>query len=354
MSSSTSDATVEDGPLDLAVLFVDLIGSSEFASVLGLREYAQYVDSFEAVCREQCRHYFEVYLEGKYQYGRDYELQAIGDELVVFMHTGKPRNDVYQLLCLAIALKCGWLGVPLNAQRIASGMASAELAAGVHFGKVWARRTDAGYHKRGFAINLAKRTESASRDGERFRVFVTDPAFKQVNRRMRNLIFGPRQVLAMKGVLIPVGVYEVFESFVDPGERLAPAFAASFNSVAREALAANSFDLWIHSCLQVYEERQRKCVSDECVMLCENVLRIDPRNAVALYYAGQGAQERGALETAALYLSDLVRFWPALADGWLEYGRLLKRQGRLVEARTALLQARRNGVSNEEEELPEV
>ena len=38
--------------LETAVLFVDLVASSEFASVLGLREYAEYVDSFEQVCRE--------------------------------------------------------------------------------------------------------------------------------------------------------------------------------------------------------------------------------------------------------------------------------------------------------------
>lgn len=356
--AAAPETSVVDGPQDVAILFVDLVGSSEFASVLGLREYAQYVDSFEHLCRRQCRYHFETYLKGNYQEGRDYEFRTLGDELVVYLHTGYPHNDVYQLICLAIVLKCGWLGMPLNAARIAGGNSSAELAAGIHCGKVWATRQNGrsdecvqSFHRRGFAINVAKRVESASREGTRFRIFVSDPAFKRVSRRMRNLVFGPRQTVPMKGVVVPVGVFEVVESFVNPGPRLAPEFAEEFARVGRAALQANSLDLWIHSCMQISENARDERVTDERLELCQDALRIDPRNAVALYYAAQAFRERNDLANARLYLEDMTRHWPGLADGWLEYGRLLKLAGETDSARTAILQARRFGVSHQEEPL---
>jgi hypothetical protein len=182
-------------------------------------------------------------------------------------------------------------------------------------------------------------------------VLLSDPAFKQLNRRMRNLMFGPRHVLPMKGVVVPIGVHEVVESFVDPSKRLAPRFADGFGEVARLALASNTFDLWIHSCLQTWEEHLRGQVTDECLGLCERVLNIDPRNAVALYHAAQGKRERDDFETARLYLMDLVHCWPSFGDGWLEMGRLCKLIGDAARARECILQARRFGVSAEEESL---
>jgi class 3 adenylate cyclase len=351
--SRDADVNVE-GPLNTAVLFVDLVSSSEFASVLDLRDYAEYVQSFRELCREQCKYYFSTFLGDRYEEGLDYEIQGVGDELAVFLHTGRLHNDVYQLVCLAIALKCGWLAAPLNVQRIRSGINSAELAVGIHCGTVWARRDERGFAKCGFAINIAKRCEAASRDGQHFRILLSDPAFKQVNRRMRNLLFGPRQVVQMKGIVVPVGVHELYESFVNPMPRLLPRCQTEFPEVARAALASNTFDLWTHSCLQVWEEATTGCISESCLRLCEQTLNIDPRNAAALYYSAQGIRERGDMESARLYLEDLVRYWPNFGDGWLELGRVLKTLGMLSEARRALLQSRRCGIDPAEEELPQL
>ena len=281
-------------------------------------------------------------------------MRPIGDELAVFMHTNWPWDDIYQLVCLAITIKCAWLGCPLNAQRLADGMGTAELAAGIHYGKVWAHRAERGFAKQGFAINVAKRVESASREGDRFRVFVSDPAYKLINRRMRNLIFGPRRLAAMKGVVVPIGVHELIESFVGVRRRLAPEFHGDFERVAGEALAANTFDLWIHSCLQVWsEERHGGRVTDVAFDQCKALLKTDPRNPVALYYAAQAARERDDPETALLYLEDLTRHWPSLADGWLELARCYRHRGDLARARQGVLQARRHGARPSEESLPE-
>jgi hypothetical protein len=65
----------------------------------------------------------------------------------------------------------------------------------------------------------------------------------------------------------------------------------------------------------------------------------------------QGARERGDLASARLYLEDLTHAWPGFADGWLELGRLLKKLNDPAAAHEAILQARRNGVTVEEEPL---
>jgi class 3 adenylate cyclase len=346
-----------DGELETAVLFVDLVASSDFASVLGLKEYATYVDSFEQLCREQCHYFFETLHKDKgWRAGRDYDFRFLGDELVVFMHTDNARQNIYQLLALAITLKCGWLGTPLNASRVAGGAPSAELAAGIHIGSVWAKFSDGGYKRRGFAINVAKRIESASREGQHYRIYMSDPAMKRVNRRSRNILFSPRKIVQMKGVVVPIGVYEVVDSFLDPKTRLAPELFKRFRKVALQAIGANSFDLWIHSCLQVSEEARNHGkkikVTDENLELCRRTLNIDPKNACALHHAAQAMRERKDFESSRLYLEDLTNYWPGFADGWLELGRVLNKMKDTAGARHAILQARRCGVPPEEESLP--
>ncbi len=344
----------DSGELHTSILFVDLVSSTDLAAAVGLEEFASFGRAFRATCLEQCRYFFEsrTRKRGYERDGRHYEFRVEGDELVVFLHTDRPHDDVYQLICLAIALKCAWLGVAPNAARLASGRPTFEIAAGIHSGPVWATRTDLGFDRSGFAIHLAKRVESASRQGERFRIFVSDPAFKLINRRMRNLLFGPRMVAALKGMAPTIGVYELIDSFVDPSRRMTPEARKTFAETARAALATNTFDLWIHSCLQVSEGAGRDVPSEEAVRLCRQVLNIDPENPVALFYAAEGETGRGNPETARLYLEDLTRSWPTLADGWLVLGRLLLVLGEESEARRCILQARRHGAAIGEEPLP--
>lgn len=319
-----------------------------------MREYATYLDSFEDVCCGQCDYYFQTFHGGKFRRGVDYDWKFLGDELAVFVHSGRPANNVYQLVGLAITLKCGWLGMPPNMERVRCGFPSAELAAGVHTGTVWATPRDGRWFLRGSTINIAKRVESASRTGEHFRIFVSDPAFKRIGRKVRNLLFSPRQVVGMKGVVLPVAVREVRDSFMDLSARLCPRFVPAFRHTAPLALDSATFDLWIHSCLQVWEEAANGRVTDECLDLCRRVLHLEPSNACALYHAAQGVRERGDLETAKLYLEDLTRCTPDFADGWLELGRVLKQLGSPAAARQAVLHARRHGVATDEESLPDL
>jgi hypothetical protein len=178
---------------------------------------------------------------------------------------------------------------------------------------------------------------------------------KRVNRQIRNVLFSPRKIVQMKGVVVPVGVYEVAESFINPQARLEPNLFKGFEDVAQMALGTNAFDLWIHSCLQVAEEDAHgHKVTDANLERCRQILNIDPKNASALHHLAQGLHERDEDETSLLVYEDLTSAWPGFADGWLEMGRLLKKVGDIAGARTAILQARRCGVGEAEEPLPDL
>ena len=145
--------------------------------------------------------------------------------------------------------------------------AAAEIAIGINFGTVWAKRLKSGFETHGYAINLAKRIESHSRDGQHFRIFLSDTAYNLLHARMRNLLFSEREFASGKGILGQFGVYEIVDAFVDSVDRLAPEIAKLFEELVEAAIDSTSRDLWIHSAYQVYSEKLHGVVTDNAAAL---------------------------------------------------------------------------------------
>ena len=330
----------ESGPMDVGVLFVDLVDSSVFASVLGLREYADYLGSFHEVCLSQCRHFFETYLEGRYQEGRHFRARMLGDELLVFLHTGKAHNDVYLLTCLAAVLKAAWLVSPANLERLKRKTPVGEISAGIHHGQVWAVADERGYEFAGFAINLAKRVESHSRTGRYYRVFLSDQAFKQIHFRQRNLIFTRGERFDAKGIFGQIICHELAHSFLNPVPRVSRDVSELVHGRVLDVIQPAFQDLWIHDMFQVWSESEHGAVTDECMELCRNVMHHSPDDPVSLYHLAQAYRERGDLGSAAILLGDLCRAWPQFADGHLDHARVLSQQGDAKRADDELRRAR--------------
>jgi len=326
-------------------MFVDLVDSSVFASVLGLKEYSDYVESFHKVVRVQCEYFFEHYLRGKHERGRDYEYFVMGDQLVFFMHTAKPSNDVYLLATLGVTLKAAWIASPFNRERVERRSAAAEIAIGINFGTVWARQLETGFETHGYAINLAKRIESHSRDGQHFRIFLSDAAYNLLHTRMRNLLFSEREFVSGKGILGQFGVYEIVDAFVDSVGRLAPEISELFEELMGAAIDSTSRDLWIHSAYQVASEKRHGGVTEDAADRCRSVLNYQPDNAVALYYLAQYHLEQGNLDLAEISYLQLLSAWPHFGHGYLQFGKCLIEMGKEQEARTAYLHAERLGLA---------
>jgi class 3 adenylate cyclase len=313
--------------LEVGILFMDLIDSSVFASVLDLRRYAALLDSFHRTCIGQCRHFFDGFLEAKYHEGRDYSARIIGDELLVFLHSGRPHNDVYLLACLAATLKAAWLAAPLNRRRVARHQPVSQLSGGIHWGPVWAKPAGDRFDYAGYAINMAKRIEGHSRAGTRYRILLSDQAFKSVHTQQRNLLFGPCLTFESKGMLGIVSTYELAGTFLQLAPRLDPALVRPARSVLSQAIRSTTRDLWMHDFHQVWSESRHGRVTDEAMAACRGVLHHEARDPVALYYLGQGLRERGDLESARIVLQELTLAWPRFGDGHWELAKVLQAAG---------------------------
>jgi class 3 adenylate cyclase len=337
---------------DVAILFLDLVNCSAFASVLGLKEYADYLHSFHEIALGQCRHYFEHYLEGKYTPGVHYSAQIAGDELLVYMHTDRPQNDVYQLACLAVMIKMAWLGSAVNVERIRIRTPVAEISGGIHFGPLWAVPRQDGYDFCGYGINLAKRIESHSRVGNHYRIFLSDHAYKQIHLRQRHLIFGPRMRFDAKGIFSQVGAYELAHAFLNPQgkpiPRLKPQFAAGLCGILVDTIRQATQDVWMHDLYQVWNEQENGKITLEASELCKLVMRHSPQDPVALFFAAQWYQEQGDLEMAILLMSKFTRAWAEFGDGHFELGKLLLQKRNVEAAQQCFRHALLNGVSQEE------
>ncbi|MFN0126137.1 MAG: hypothetical protein ACKV19_05575 [Verrucomicrobiales bacterium] len=336
---------------ELGILFVDLVDSSVFASTLSLEAYAEYVEEFKRMALTQCRYFFEDYLQGKYREWREYAASIVGDELVVFLRTGKPGNDVYLLTLLAVLIKAAWLGAPFNRARIDRDMPPSEVAAGINHGSVWAVWQDGRFAYTGYSINLAKRIESRSRTGERYRILATDRAVKLISLKVRNLLFGPRQLFEAKGILGSVGFHELAYSFVNPTDRLCPSLSPGLREILNRAMQASTHDSWIHDLIQNWSEAEAKAVTDSAFAMARQVLSHEPAHPVALYFFAQGLRERGRWEDARVALSRLTQEWPYFGDGHWEFGKLAKHLGEQLAARDAFRQAHLLGVEEASAEL---
>lgn len=329
-----------------AILFMDLVDSSVFASVLELREYAAYLDSFRNICLSQCRYFFEKFLEGKYSEGPEYSARIIGDELLVYVHTGKAHNDVYLLACLASTLKAAWLAAPLNQLRTSRRQPVSQISGGIHYGLVWAHPHGRGYDFSGYAINMAKRIEGHSREGSRYRILLSDHAFKQIHFRQRNLLFGPCLTFDSKGLLGRTIAYEIHSTFMNLGQRLDDQLAPDVKRLLAEAVQLTTQDLWMHDFHQVWTEATCGEVCDDAMDLCRAVLMYEPNDPNAMYHLAQALRERGDPETARMILNELTAAWPRFGDGHWELARLLQSLGEAALSAQSLRTARLLGIDD--------
>jgi class 3 adenylate cyclase len=332
--------------METGILFMDLVDSSVFASVLGLREYADHLAAFHQICLRQCRHFFDGFLEAKYVDGRDFSARIIGDELLVYVHTGRSHNDVYLLACLAATLKAAWLAAPMNQVRIARKQSASQISGGIHHGPVWANPVGNGFDFCGYAINMAKRIEGHSRMGDRYRILLSDHAFKQVHFRQRNLIFGKCLSFDSKGLLGKTSAYEIHSAFMNLGPRLDPELAGEVKSLLARIVDLTTQDPWMHDFHQVWSEADGGNITDPAMELCRAVLLHDPTDPIALYHLAQALRERGDPFAARNILRELTAAWPRFGDGHWELARLLLSMGEDAESSEALRVARLLGIED--------
>lgn len=201
--------------ISATILFADLMNSTEFAKNLSLVEYDEMLVNFQSTMYEIISDHLDSY--GYAGEGADAEWSIVGDEVRVFLYSGNLRYDIRNALLIAMKMKLGWIASAFNQKVLHEHRPVSQIGVGVNWGKVIrdVRPWRCGPYRaepniEGYAINLTKRIESASRAGAVSKIMVGERVYETCRRNDRiNVIFSRPQKYAFKGLGQEIRVYEL-------------------------------------------------------------------------------------------------------------------------------------------------
>jgi class 3 adenylate cyclase len=197
------------------ILFADLVSSTEMSKNLTLHEYDDMIVDFQStLCEIVVAHLHQYGYDGN---GMDSYWSIAGDEIRVFLYSGAALYDVRNALLIALKIKLGWLASAFNQRILKEGRIVSRIGVGINSGKVirdvrqW--RIKMGEDKpniEGYAINVAKRIESTSREGSAYQIMVGDSVYRKCHEsNALNVAFSKPKSLVLKGLSQKIPVYEV-------------------------------------------------------------------------------------------------------------------------------------------------
>jgi len=245
-----------------SILFADLEHSVLLSSTENPKDYQQLINAAQSVMLEL--------VETLRQQGMPVgEFCVAGDQLALFFYDedeirrnwlldgppalqGEARSTLvaecrkanealaFCPLSAAIQLKTLWLSQEFNLQRVREHRAPLSLGMGIHFGRVFlCTRPDGRRRIEGYCVNLAKRIESYSRNGQYSRIMLSQEAhniirgsIKKHTMLRQRIFFAEHQVglELLKGVTRSQPVYELkFYSRI--GLNLTPAAAGQYETI---------------------------------------------------------------------------------------------------------------------------
>lgn len=337
----------EEHGRDTVILFVDIMGASEVSNHKNLKEYSEFVNTFQDLFMRVCKKYMNAwYEEGDLQYVR---YSARGDEgvLMIFRQTDQAglSGDIDAAVNIALALKREWLCLPDNSRRVTeSGLLPVNLAVGIHAGMTYLEKKQDKLYPEGYAINLAKRVESYSRQGRFTHIFLSEAAHGYLNSLPdeRLYLFDSSQGFSPKGISRDIRVYEVKHHYL-PSDWKEQSDSASKRSktlldpasvsieVLEKALRINPTNVWLveefirSSMLREFIDMtpsQRK--DDELLekaygRALEEANRLsqgDQRDAGALFIQGLIEGERGDYRNERDRYNDAIKYTDQLAEAY--------------------------------------
>lgn len=317
----------------IVVLFADIIGCSEISNHMNLGVYNAFLTEFHKMFQRVVEKHREDYYE---QHERDYVIDdARGDEgcLKIFV-PGRDNNadDVDVAIQIALDLKREWLLSGDNWARVKeSGLLPSDLAIGIHLGKTFINKEPPGskhtYRPEGYAINLAKRIEGYSREGQFTHIFVSEAAREALYQLVdeSTYSFSGLRAFRPKGISRDIRVFEVKHHFLPtdwcaekPTEakkkksREAP-FKPTDDQVdlVKQAYLANPTNLWLaEEYIMLEVQRQYWRLDDEGKEGQENALREAYKDAeeVSRSIATGGQRDAGILTIRGFLLGECKNY----------------------------------------------
>lgn len=207
---------VDEHDCEIVVMFVDIMGASEISNHKSPKEYADFVTEFQEIFKDICKQYTQAWYVGEEKH---YQYRARGDEGLLMIYrpagSGGVVADIDMMIHNALELKRRWLCSSENKNRITkSGLLPVELGIGIHAGKAYL--LDGGRKPEGYAINLAKRVEGHSRQGNFSHILLSESAHGRLNDLPdeKTYIFDAPQLISPKGISRDIRVYEIKHHFL--------------------------------------------------------------------------------------------------------------------------------------------
>lgn len=218
---SKAKAVQELGERDIVILFADVAGCSEISNHKKLREYNDFIRSFQECFSKVCEHYEKEEYKGNEAFF-DYQLR--GDEgcLKILVPDREDLSvDIDNAINIALDLKRKWLLGEENKRRVENGLLPVDLGLGIHAGKVWVNeekdeKGNIKYSPEGYAINLAKRIESESRGGKFSHILISESARGELYLLKDECTYRFDKPFAVspKGISHDIEVFEIMHHFL--------------------------------------------------------------------------------------------------------------------------------------------
>jgi len=331
------------------------MGASEVSNHKSPAEYLKFVNSFQKLFMSVCKKYTDAWYEEDER--KEMQYSSRGDEGLLMIYRPEtltdPTVDIDVAINIALELKRSWLCSDINKERVNSGLLPVDLAIGIHIGRTYLEKlapsdpkpvgNSGGWLPEGYAINLAKRVESHSRQGRFSHIFLSEAAQGQLNylANERTYLFDNPQVVSPKGISRDIRVYEIKHHFLpsDWTEESEQSKRARTlldpNSVDIEvlmkALAINPTNLWMaeefirSSMLQNYNnlksnERDDQNAVRSAFREARNKATLlaqgDQRDAGVLFIQGLIEGECGNYDLERTLYDDAIYFREQLAEAF--------------------------------------
>jgi class 3 adenylate cyclase len=332
------------------ILFADLMNSTELAKNLTLLEYDEMLVDFQNTMFEVVSHHLDYF--GYKGEGVDSEWSISGDELRVFLYSDNMDFDIRSALLIATKIKLAWLSSAFNQRVLSEQRLVSRIGVGINCGKVikdvrpWRVKIGkAGQNIEGYAINLTKRIESASREGNVYQIMVGASLYKrcQQNKRM-NVAFSHPRSLVFKGLGQKIPVYEVvsfinFEILPSMPASLQEGLMEKMENTVRDAMPEPwIFIVLLRSYISMLVSSSDEDADIKAVELAQQALDVVDYKPVIynmlgwLYTNGKNVRN---LEMAFHYLDQCLGLEPKNEAALLHRARILEEMGQTDLARHA-------------------
>lgn len=212
----------DDNLRESVIMFIDIVGASEVSNYLSPAAYKDFVLQFQRLFAQICRDHFATTLSAIAP--EDRLFSARGDEGILMIYPKMPAEKmsgfIDDYIQIALELKRRWVFSDINRRSIRNGIVPVDLAIGIHVGQIYLSETveegNVSRRPEGYTINLAKRVEAYSRNGETTHIFVSETAHGLLNRLAdeKTYIFGEPHSMTAKGFSRPIRTFEVKHHFL--------------------------------------------------------------------------------------------------------------------------------------------